>query len=771
MATIKDVAKEAGVSIATVSNYLNHTKPVSRKASKAIQTAVDALSYSHNMIARNFRTKQNKDIGVLLPDFSDSYYVQLFQGIKSYFQNKDYYINLEFSRNIPEFEKNIAENFLKKQVCGLILVSCQPDNWKFYYDNFTSRNIPLVLVDRNIHGLDANYVSFNNYRLMKNLVLRLLKEDNKNICLVSGMEEYSCEADCILGFRNACQENGITVKDSMLVQTDMSKEDAFRKTIYLLKNNRPQIIVTTSECLAEGVIEGMTILGYDIEDIPVLTLSEEHWNNRTHSFASRSMARTVIKLGQSASQLLEKQLQSPLTKETERIILSGSCENAGDMPAVFGAGVRIHKVFGQSSPTEEISTRNMSAHETEKLRLLMLDTPQVEAILGIIKNFENQTGISVETTTLPHHLIYEAILENYRNDGTAPYDIFMYDMPWLSSLSSEHILENITKEVEPFKDIFLPKCLEYFGGFQGKYYGIPFMYAPQILYYQKELFQNPELKAAYESVSSISLRPPVTLKEFNTIADFFSYKTDAVRYGISIPAAYSECLAPEIHMRLRAFGGRVFDSRGKVCLDSEQTLKAYINFMRSVKCAKPDYRETTDNSAVQDFLAGETAMLISYPSFLTDITDLRKNSIIGSIGYQMIPGRTPLLGGWGLGINNRSEKKQEAMEFLKWTCDEQIANYSTLLGGQSAVTSAYTNDALANLYPWLPVYHSMCHHTEPTMPPTLQNGRIIPQSEIDDVICKWVYELMDTDMEVLEAIKNTHRELEELVKRYMELKL
>lgn len=96
-----------------------------------------------------------------------------------------------------------------------------------------------------------------------------------------------------------------------------------------------------------------------------------------------------------------------------------------------------------------------------------------------------------------------------------------------------------------------------------------------------------------------------------------------------------------------------------------------------------------------------------------------------------------------------------------------MANYSTLLGGQSAITSAYTNDALANLYPWLPVYYSMCRHTEPTMPLTLPNGRVIPQYEIDDVICKWVYALMDTEMEVLDAIKNTHQELEELVGKYM----
>ena len=98
-----------------------------------------------------------------------------------------------------------------------------------------------------------------------------------------------------------------------------------------------------------------------------------------------------------------------------------------------------------------------------------------------------------------------------------------------------------------------------------------------------------------------------------------------------------------------------------------------------------------------------------YPSFLTDIVDLRRSSLVGSIGYHHIPGHCPLLGGWSMGISAVSRHKQEAFEFLKWTCDEQVANYLTLLGGQSAITSTYTNDELVKLYPWLPLYLSLIH--------------------------------------------------------------
>lgn len=749
MATIKDVAREAGVSIATVSNYLNSTKPVSKEKAKAIQTAIEDLKYSHNMLARNFRIKSNKDIGVILPDLDDSYYMQIFQGIKSYFQNGQYTIHVEFSRNIPEFERNIAENFLKKQVCGLFLVSCQPNNWKFYYDKFTSKDIPLVLIERKIHNLDANFVSFDNYKLMRMMTEHLIKKGYQNICLVSGPEEYSCEEDCIRGFTDVCSSYGITISPKMFIRTDMSKEDAFRKTIKYLKNRDLDAIVTTAETMATGVVEGLAVLNGGARKIPVATFSEERWNYHTHLNASEFGIRTAIKLGHTASRLMERQLDEPLIKETEKIMLDD-----------------YHIRVAQRNVSFQ---QNVLHHKKKKLRVLLLETQQVLALLGMIKNFENLTGIEVDTKVVNYHYFYDEIINNYK-DTEEPYDVFMYSMSWLPVFASEHMLHDVTESVKALKTKFFENALEYYGAYDERYYGIPFLYGPQVLYYRKDLFEDPVLQAEYEKVSNISLRPPMTLKEFNSIADFFTNKTNAIPYGITIPAEFSACLVQEIYLRLLAFGGKIFDKQGNVCLDSEQTLKAYINFMRSIKYAKPDYRQENDASAVEAFMNGETAMLITYPTNFMDVTDLRRSSAIGSIGYHIVPGRVPLLGGWGLGISSKSHQKDASMEFLRWTCDEQVASYMTLLGGQPAVTSAYTNDALVELYPWLQLYHSINQYAKPIISPTMPNGKVIPLQEIENVIGKWVYKLLDTDMEVHDAIKNTHQELEELVEKYTNMK-
>lgn len=749
MATILDVAQIAGTSIGTVSNYLNHTKPVSKPVSERIQKAIDTLHYSQNLSAKSLKSNTYNDIGVILPNLNDSYYVQIYQGINNSFQNTNYYVNFSFSNDIPILEQNIMHEFLKKRICGLILVSCQPDNWKFYYDHFTSIERSLVLIDRNIRSLDTNFVSFDNYSIINNMTASLLNQGYKDLILMTGPEKFDCEANCIDGFKNAYQQENMVSDSNALIKTDLSKEDAFRKTIQLLKTRKPEAIITTSESISTGIIEGLQIIGFSTIDIPVLTLGEEHWNLHTHSFANISAARPAIKLGQTASNLLIEQLESPLTKETEKIILKDT--------------IRSNPYIS----SERILVRPPQPEDPKReIRILMMDTPQVHALQGLIKNFENHSGIHADITIMAHHHIYDELVKNHTS-ANASYDVVMYDIPWLSTLASNHILEDLT-DIFSYIDlnIFLPNSLKYFSIFDKHYYGIPFMYAPQIFYYRKDLFEDQEICAKYEKLNNMLLRPPITLKEYNTIANFFTNKTTAINYGISISAAYDECLAPEIYMRLRAYNGNLFDSKGNVCLDSAQSLKAYINFIRSVKVAKPDFRTATDASVVQDFLHGETSMLISYPSFLSDVVDLRRGSMIGSIGYHHIPGGSPLLGGWSLGISSRSTHKEDAAEFLKWTCNEQVVNYFTLLGGQSAIISTYTNDELNNLYPWLPLYHSTYQFSKPTIPPRIGNNKIIPQNEIDFIVCKWIYKLFDEEIEVQDAIISTHQELDLLVQKH-----
>lgn len=738
MTTIRDVAQKAGVSVATVSNYLNATKPVSREASERIQAAIEALQYTPSTAAKSLRRKSNHEVGIILPNLDDPYYVQIFQGLEKAFFESTYSLDIAFSNDLPEKEISIVDSFLSKQVCGLILVSCRPDAWKDYYDRFTSKGRPIVMIDRRVKALDANFVSTDSELTIRHLTSSLLRKGYHSISLFAGTMGFSCEDNYASAFISAHTQVGVTVRDRQIQRISMTKEAAFSRTISLLRTEKPDAIITTSSLIATGIIEGLHLLGFSIDEIPVLTLGEEHWNSYTQTFASFSTSRPAIGIGTSAAKILLGHLASPLGDTTQITLHDSASEELTQHEVVFAK-----KTLSAQYPTGN------------KLRILMLDNPSVRLFQGLIRNFEQITGIQVDIRFLPHNTIFDEIV-----NGSDRYDVTMFDIPWLPLLAN-NILADFTDDLSSFDTSqFFPNCLQHYGAVNGRIYGIPFMYAPQMLYYRKDLFEDPVIRAAYEREYGVSLRPPLTLTEYNIIASFFTNNTNAVDYGVSVAAAYNECFAPELYFRLHAFQSQIIGKDGLPTFDNPQTLQAYINLRRTIHLAKPDYLEATDISIVDDFLQGETAMLITYPAYLTHSTDLRNNN---TIGYSLVPGRRPLLGGWSFGISRRSPLREQALAFLRWTCDAGISNYFTIMGGQTAISNTYTNDEMVKLYPWLPMHFKIYPNMQPQYQFTFPNGRSMPNKQIDDILCKWAYKCLIYNMEISDAIAATNEELNALL--------
>lgn len=735
MSTIKDVARTAGVSIATVSNYLNATKPVAPATARKIDQAIELLQYTTNTAARNLRTRKSHEIGVILPNFDDPYYVQLFQGIEKAFSNSLYFLNIAFSYDSAEQEQRCADAFLSKQICGLILVSCQPNAGSYYRENFLDKGIPIVMVDRRIEALDANFVLVDNYFAVRRITAELLAQDKRQLHLFSGSADFSCEASCIRAFADAYRHAGIALPPNCHIQLPLTKEQGFSRTISLLKQTHPEVILTTSSLLASGVIEALHLLGYPPEDIPVITLSEEHWNQYTQTQASHATSRPAIKLGNTAAQLLLGQLNNP-DKASEHIVL----EDTSRRPAPVFEKLEL-------------------PHDTksEPLRILMLNNPTVHTFEGLIKNFENLTGIPTQISYLSHNAIFDEI-----QNHASRYDVLMFDIPWLSMLAQTGVLEDLSEDVSRFDTAqFFPNCLSYFGEYQNRTYGIPFITAPQMLYYRRDLFEDPVLQTEFHRLTGSSLRPPLSLNEYNTIAEFFTCSTDAVPYGAGVAAAYNECFAPELYFRLHSFQSRLFGTNGTVTFDNPQTRKAYENFRQTLRFANPNFLQATDVGTVEDFLRGDTAMLITFPACLPNDTHLHQNSAI--IAQTLVPGRRPLLGGWSFGISRGTSNRQQALAFLRWTCDETISNYFTLMGGQTAIASTYTNDEMVKLFPWLQQYYKAYPYAEPQYQPAYAHGYPLPVRQMDDILCKWAYRWLLENADMADAITATHRELEQLI--------
>ena len=188
--------------------------------------------------------------------------------------------------------------------------------------------------------------------------------------------------------------------------------------------------------------------------------------------------------------------------------------------------------------------------------------------------------------------------------------------------------------------------------------------------------------------------------------------------------------------------------------------------MELIKNSTDYHMNLNDLMVVDEFLNGNIVMLITYPPFIANINDLQRNCQIGQVGFSQIPRKCPILGGWGLGVSARSGNKQEAFRFINWACGEDMANYSTIMAGQSAIAKVFDNNELISLYPWLPLYKNVYDDAKQIIPPYAGGRDIIPQDRIDKIVSEELYKLMLDEVPADKAVENTHIKLIGLFESY-----
>ena len=722
MATIKDVATAAGVSIAE---------------------AISALGYVPNQMARSLRRRGGNHIGVILPNMQDQYYVQILEGIEQYFTAHNYFVSLGVSGESPEQEKKYISHFLENQAAGIICISCMPKEGAFFTRVTEKTGLPLVCLDRRIEGVTAPLLCFDNQKTMKRLTQTFLRTGRKKFVLVCGPSSYSCEGEAEKGFLEALADEK-EAKGEVL-HTALNKEAAFRAMLLYLRRARPDSVLATSKPVAAGILESLTVVGLSAQgDVTVGTLGEDNWNRQHERPDVLYTARQAITMGKEAGKILLKRIQKPQ-------------ENVADL--------MLADVWEQSDQKSVSFPKQTNTNQVKPLQLLMVDNRQVDLFSGLIPHFTNHTGIHTEILRVKE----QALLAQLKAPDQKA-DVVMFDLPWLYSLANSGILADISPFMQDFdENIYLHNCLDYYGKFRGAYYGLPYTYAPQLLFYRRDLFDNPMLQKQYFSLYREELRPPKTWSEFNRIALFFDKDKNSaspVHYGTLLPTAYKECLLPEVYMRMRAYGGEVYNNRFQVNFGTSQTVKALSSLAALYDQSKRFCRGVTDRDAAEAFLRGETAMQITYPSYLSDAADIHGGLEIGITGYAPIPGKCPILGGWSLGVLESSRQKEAAFTFIKWACGEYMANYSAILAGQSAIRSSFENNELISLYPWLPLYRDMYLSAEPILPPHKPGREIIPQEAVDGIIAKGVYRLLDEEITPTAVADEIQEALSALFRQY-----
>ena len=744
MGTIKDVAKLSGVSVGTVSNYLTGTKHVLPDTAAKIKAAIEQLNYKPNSYAKNLRTSRNKEVGVVLPNTTEQYYACLLTGIEGELKKAGYYLNLALSGDIPEIEMSIINSMMQKDVCGLIVMSCQKSN--DFYDRHT--NTPIVFIDRKVTSRDANFVSVNQYNTMTHLMSQLLEKGCEKIALIAGDEHFSCEQEYARAYRDFLRDRGLGVNENFIRHISMSKEEAFRTGISFFQDFSPDAVISTSRILTNGLEQAAYLAGISLyDDVVMISIGQE----TVASFLKYNNIIVTMRpanyLGVNAARILLNNINRPLMFEKQQIVLND-------------------KIVGKTLFENNKKTPHVRQTKSPKLRLLFLDSPNAHGIIRTHSIFTRKTGIDVDITLCEHSMLLSKLMDK---DYISNFDVCMYDNPWLDFLVSKNRFMDITDHIssnDVDTSIFLDGLLEKVGQANGKYYGLPFLFGPQLLLYRRDLFENQQLCSLFERKYDTKLHVPRTWFEFNIISSFFTRSINPnspVDYGTSFSARNDAILLPELMPRVWAYGGSIFDENGYPSVTSPAFKKGVNNLIEAFKYAPPKTLEYSVEKTVEDFYLGNTAMLVGFASFIADVNNNAISKITGKIGYANIPGNHSVLGSWGLAIPSGNVNCDKALEFIKWTCDPEMSNYFAILDGQSPLKVAYTNDELANHYPWLPLIYKTYSGNMQRQSVKRPDGSLMPITIIESLIYKHIMNILQKGISVDEAMEVLNNELTELM--------
>ncbi|PRR93554.1 MULTISPECIES: catabolite control protein A [Bacillus] len=304
--TIYDVAREANVSMATVSRVVNGNPNVKPTTRKKVLEAIDRLGYRPNAVARGLASKKTTTVGVIIPDISSIFYSELARGIEDIATMYKYNIILSNSDQNTDKELHLLNTMLGKQVDGIVFMGGNITD--VLVEEFKRSPVPIVLAASVEEQAQTPSVNINYEQAIYDSVQLLVEKGHKRIAFVSGpMSEPINSMRKLAGYKRALEEAGITFDDALVAEGDYSYDSGIESLAHLLEqSDKPTAVIAATDEMALGVIHGAQDRGVSIpEDLEVIG-----FDNTRLSLMVRPQLTTVVQptydIGAVAMRLLTK---------------------------------------------------------------------------------------------------------------------------------------------------------------------------------------------------------------------------------------------------------------------------------------------------------------------------------------------------------------------------------------------------------------------------------------------------------------------------------
>ena len=268
--TMKDIAKEASVSVATVSHVINETKKISEDTRNKVLAVVNKYNYVPNSAAKNLRKQSTKTAGLVVSSFPDSFVTEMIFGIEERAKEMGYNLLLVNTSEDSEYEKKTINLLHSKLVDGIILSPTSGDIQ--YLQDYTKSKFPIVMVNRYDSRINTPRVIGDNFQLGYDATTHLLDHGHKKIGFIYGFPNVSTTVDRCKGYNEALDQYQIPFNENYMAQGFATVKGGASAVQQLLKMDKDiTALFVQNDLMTIGVIGRIKELGLSIpNDIAII---------------------------------------------------------------------------------------------------------------------------------------------------------------------------------------------------------------------------------------------------------------------------------------------------------------------------------------------------------------------------------------------------------------------------------------------------------------------------------------------------------------------
>ncbi len=329
--TLKDVAKEAGVSVPTASRVLNNEKFVSDEVKEKVLNAAKKLNYTPEWSARSLRLRKTDVIGVIIPNIADYFFSSIVLGVEKFFRGKGKDIILFNTSNDEKIEERAIKLAVSKRVEGIILVTiCR--NHNIIQSLAKEFGIPIVIVDNKINVNNVDFVLCDDENCSFKLVEHLINVHGyKKIACISGPSDESSGFDKLLGYKKALINYGLPVDDDYIKIAYWRKSKAYEATRELMNmDNKPEAIYCMNANMLIGCLRYLNEKNIKVpNDVALLTFDDYDYVSAFNPPVT-ALERIDVDMGLKAAELLYNRINGEKSNYKEirispELVIRKSC--------------------------------------------------------------------------------------------------------------------------------------------------------------------------------------------------------------------------------------------------------------------------------------------------------------------------------------------------------------------------------------------------------------------------------------------------------------